>query len=152
MKHYDEIQPQLATLCTVLEKYTRISKMPFDFGIGEELFPQEIHLISAVAHTGRASVSELARRFGTTKGAASQMVGKLVDKGLLTKRRDPDKGSRLIIEPTDKGRAAHEGHMNFHKEHDRPFFDWLAGLCTEEYQFFSALCEKMDIWMDSYLD
>lgn len=151
MRTFDEMQPQLSALCGVLEKYTRISRMPQDLGTGEILYPQEVHFVSAVAGSGGASVSELSERFGATMGAASQMVGKLAAKGYLTKRRDPAKGSRLIVEATDSGRAVHEAHMAFHAEHDKAFFSWLAGLCTEEYEVFAALCGEMDRWMDSYL-
>ena len=147
-----EMQPQLSALCGALEKYSRIARMPLDLGTGETLYPQEIHVVSAVAGADGTSVSELSRRFGATKGAASQMVGKLVRKGYLTKRRDPHKGSRLIVEATEAGRAVHEAHMAFHAEHDRAFFSWLAGLCRQEYEVFAALCAEMDHWMDSYLD
>lgn len=151
MRTFTDMQPQLSALCGVLEKYVRVSRTPVDFGGGEPLFPQEIHFVSACAWAGGASVSDLCRRFGTTRGAASQMVGKLVRKGLLAKRRDPEKGSRLIVEPTEKGLAAHRAHMAFHEVHDGRFLDFLAGLCTEEYEVFAALCGEMGRWMDSYL-
>lgn len=151
MRTIHDMQPEVGALCEVLEKYSRICRIPLDIGTGEKLYPQEVHVISAVVVSGHASVSELSARFGATKGAASQMVGKLVKKGFLTKRRDPDKGSRLIVEATDMGRSVHEAHMGFHAEHDKFFFNWLSGLCTEEYRVFSALCGEMNRWMDGYL-
>jgi DNA-binding MarR family transcriptional regulator len=141
----------LAVLCRVLEKYLRVSKQPRDFGTGELLYPTEIHVVSAVAALGAVSVTEISEQFGTTRGAASQTVDKLVSKGLLAKRTDPAKRSRLIIEPTDKGRLAHLKHMEFHTERDKEFFDFIDNLTSEQKRTVHAFLENMDGWMASYL-
>ncbi len=151
MRTLEDMQPELRSLCGVLEKYSRISKMPMDFGVNEPLFPSEIHLISAVAKQGTVNITELAATFGTTKGASSQMVAKLVSKGFLEKRPDPAKRSRTLVHLTEKGRAAHNNHMKFHRHHDKPFFDFLAALSPEEYETFKKLCNEMNRWMDTYL-
>jgi DNA-binding MarR family transcriptional regulator len=145
------MESDLIDLGRAFEKYLSVNKMPLDFGVGEPLYPSEIHMISTVARKGVVNVTELARHLGKTKGAASQMVGKLVKKGLLSKSPDPEKKSRILVAATDKGRVAHEAHMEFHAAHDRLFIDYLAELAPEEYRTFSTLCRRMNAWMDSYL-
>ena len=137
-------------LGSVLEKYLRISKVPLHVGGGETLFPSEVHLLSRICLKQGASVTAIARHFGVTKAAASQMVGKLVDKGFLQKERDPDKGSRILITPTAKGLAAHKEHMAFHERHDKPFLDYLASLSQEQFDAYLRFTEHMNQWMDSY--
>ncbi len=151
MRNFEDMHDQLRTLCRVLEKYTRVSRMPMDFGVDEPLFPSEVHMISAVHELGEASVSELGKQFGTTKGAASQMVDKLVAKGLLTKERDPEKRSRLIIRTTERGDTAHFNHTAHHNDNDREFFQFIEELPEDEYRTFDKLLTEMNRWMDSYL-
>lgn len=146
------MEQELAALPKVLDKYARISRMPFDFGMEKPLYPTEVHMVSEVAARGPVSVTELGRRFGVTKGAASQMVGKLVQKGLLSKRQDPEKGSRWLVEPTEKGRYVHNHHTAFHREHDKEFMEYLGRLSEAEFTTVASLFHRMERWLDSYLD
>ena len=144
--------PQLSFLARALEKYKRVEKIAHDFGVGETLYPSEIHMISTVATAGDVSITDLAEKFGNTKGAASQMVAKLVKRGFLEKSRDPVKKSRVLVTATPKGVRAHDHHMVHHAEHDKAFFTYLAKMNDEEYLVFDSLCRQMDLWMGSYFD
>lgn len=152
MRTTKNIRADLSVLCMALEKYRQISRMPMDFGVGEPLFPAEIHVVSAVAGEGAMSVTDIARRFGNTKGAASQLVARLEAKGLLAKEADPAKGSRRIVRATQRGKKAHEAHLAFHERHDGPFRAYLMGLDESGYQCFSELCTRMNEWMGTYLE
>ncbi len=152
MRNFEDMQKELATLSKILEKYLRISKMPHDFGVGELLFPSEIHLISTIAVQEKISVTELARQHGTTKGAISQVLGKLEKKGFVIRKTDPEKRSRVHVSVTDKGMTAHLEHYAYHSRHDADFIAYLAALNQNDYQCFSALCEEMNRWMNTYLE
>lgn len=116
------------------------------------MYPSEIHAISWVTKHAPVSVSEVGKAFSTTKGASSQIVTKLVERGFLQKEPDPEKLSRILVTVTDKGRNAHEKHMEFHMEHDKEFIHYLASMTPEQAAMFEQLCEKMHLWMDSYLE
>ncbi len=152
MRTFEEMMPLLQALGRAMAKYAVVDRTPFDFGVGMELHPAEIHLVTTVDQLDGAGVTELAREFGVTKGAVSQQVAKLVDKGLLAKRRDPDNGSRVVVTVTDLGRKASENHLRFHREHDRLFLEYLAGLDDAEYETVAAMGAQMDRWMDRYLE
>lgn len=137
-------------LTSLLNKYARLSKNPIPFLQEEALFPAEIHAISAIAERREVNVTELANHVGTTKGAASQLVKKLTEKGFITKHQDPQKRSRTILRPTPKGLKAHISHMEFHMEHDKQFLDYLATLSPKEFSLFRDICSQMNLWMDSY--
>ena len=57
------------------------------------------------------STSELAERLRVTKGAISQMLKRLEQKGLLAREAV---GRRVSLEPTALGWRAHRAHQDFH--------------------------------------
>lgn len=152
MHDMKRLQPAFSHLATFLEKYLRVSRIPQDFVPGETLYPTEIHVISWIVEHGPCAVSEIGQAFGTTKGASSQIVGKLTRRGFLRKSPDPDKRSRVLVSPTAKGRTAHDRHMQFHMRHDRVFLEYLSSLPPEQITLFEQLCRQMTLWMDGYLE
>ncbi|WP_415718527.1 MarR family winged helix-turn-helix transcriptional regulator [Maridesulfovibrio sp.] len=150
MRTIEEIMPRMRGLGKVLAKFNMVERNSFDFGIGIKLYPSEIHTLSAVDQLGGCGVTELARESGVTKGAASQLVSKLVKKGLIVKETDPDNGSKVVLRLTDLGREASANHYKFHLDHDRAFIDYLCAMPEEELRMFDEICSKMDEWMDNY--
>lgn len=135
-----------------MEKYVRVSKRPLEVSADETLFPAEVHAVSWVAENGPVGVTELGSAFGTTKGASSQLVAKLVKRGFAQKEPDPEKRSRMLVTATEKGRAAHARHMAFHMQHDSGFLNYLAAMEPEQLAVIKGFCSQMHVWMDSYLD
>ena len=152
MRTYSEMQTELSALGRILEKYIQVSKMPHDFGVGEPIYPTEIHLISAIADQKNISVTELAQLHGSTKGAISQVLGKLERKGFITRTPDPDKRSKVRVTVTPKGMEAHQNHCDFHARHDAAFINYLATLGDDAFAVFGELCARMERWMDVYLE
>ena len=146
------MMPVLQKLGRAMAKYTVVDRKPHDFGIGLDLFPAEIHMITTVDRMDGAGVTDLAAEFGVTKGAVSQQVAKLVKKGLLAKDRDPDNGSRVIVSATELGKQASRNHLEFHRRHDRRFLEYIGGLDAASYATVAEMAEQLDFWMDSYLE
>ncbi|MCJ2163347.1 MULTISPECIES: MarR family winged helix-turn-helix transcriptional regulator [unclassified Pseudodesulfovibrio] len=151
MKTFEEMTPVLRDLGRAMAKYALVERKAFDFGIGVELFPAEIHMITAVDMRDGAGVTELAEEFGITKGAVSQLVAKLVKKGFLVKESDPENGSRVVIRTTELGHAASENHIAFHRDHDRVFLKYVAQLDEASYEIVRTMSRQMNLWMDNYL-
>ena len=143
--------PVLRQWSRAMTKFSLVNRKAFDFGVGMKLYPAEIHMVTTVDMFGQVGVTELAEEFGTTKGAASQLVGKLVGKGLLIKDTDPDNRSRVIIRTTELGQKASKNHLDFHKEHDKEFLAYLGTLDDDSYETVSRLGKEMNCWMDRYL-
>ncbi len=53
-----------------------------------------------------APAGGLVRQLGVSKQAASQLIDTLVVRGYLERRPDPEDRRRMVIEPTERGRAA----------------------------------------------
>jgi DNA-binding MarR family transcriptional regulator len=56
--------------------------------------------------TGRLTAGEIARQTGLTSGAATALLDRLERAGYLRRLRDPDDRRRILVELTDKARAA----------------------------------------------
>ncbi|WP_415712765.1 MarR family winged helix-turn-helix transcriptional regulator [Maridesulfovibrio sp.] len=151
MRSVEEIIPHMREIGRVLVKYNMVERRAFDFGIGIELYPSEIHTLSTVDQLGGCGVTELARESGVTKGATSQLVSKLVKKGLMVKEPDPENGSKVILRLTELGKRASDNHYKFHLSHDRAFINFLQEMTEEELLVFDEICSKMNEWMDKYL-
>ncbi len=151
MRTINDMRAEFHLLGKVLTKFVRISKDPHDFGVGEPLYPAEIHGLGALCEQGPMSLTELADTLTVTKGAASQLIARLEDKGLVRKEPDPANRSRLLLHTTPLGDQAQQAHLRFHAEHDQEFLSRLGSLSPEEYDTFSRICRWMDQWMDNYL-
>lgn len=135
-----------------MNKYIRVDRTSFDFGMDDPLYPREIHTLIFIRERDGSFVTEIAAETGVTKGAVSQIVKKLEAKGLLERKPDPRNLSRMILNVTEKGNEACVGHECMHREKDVRFLDYLNSLDAEKVEFMHELFLEMDCWMDSYLD
>jgi DNA-binding MarR family transcriptional regulator len=103
-----------ARIARFVNKYAKLERIPYDFGTGP-LYLAEVNVLEAVgegrALTGRGLSAEL----GITKGAVSQIVKKLVGKGLLKAEKDSRDGKEIPLSLTAAGRKAFRNHERFHE-------------------------------------
>ncbi|NMC49163.1 MAG: MarR family transcriptional regulator [Desulfovibrio sp.] len=150
MRSFDEVMPLFQALGTVLSKYARIERRPVDFGAGTPLYPAEVHMLSTLDMLGDAHVTGIAKACGVTKGAVSQMLKRLREKGLVA--READTSGNTVIRLTELGRAVSQAHFAFHREHDREFLDYLRGLPDRDFALCLDMCRRMKAWMEAYPD
>ncbi len=68
----------------------------------------------------------LADMLGVTKGAVSQIIGKLEHKGMIIKDTDPRNLSRLVLRLTPKGETAYLNHEKLHEQFESFFQNALS--------------------------
>jgi DNA-binding MarR family transcriptional regulator len=88
------------------------------YGTDKQLTESEIHMIKAVRENPGLHVTRLAERLNVTKGAVSQVVIKLEQKGVIVKERDVRNLSRLQLRLTQKGETAYKYHEILHEKFD----------------------------------
>lgn len=106
----------VAKLYRLLMRAHEFDARPREFGTGAVLSRAEIHTVQAVGHAGETNMTELARALGVTKGAVSQMVARLAEKGLVEKRTNPRSAREVMLVLTPLGRLGYETHEAFHTE------------------------------------
>lgn len=104
----------IQNLLRLLNKFDRIEKMPIVLENGVELTTKEIHTIQAIGETEKINVTEVGTHFGVTKGAASQMVSRLVERGFVTKSISAHSNKEFELTLTDLGWQAFKTHERFH--------------------------------------
>ncbi|MHC1790897.1 MarR family winged helix-turn-helix transcriptional regulator [Solidesulfovibrio sp.] len=146
MRDFEAVMPLYLLLGAALTKFARIERKPVDFGIGLPLHPAEVHMLATLAALD-GGVTDVAAACGVTKGAVSQMVTRLEDKGLVS--REPA-GARTRLVLTALGHQANQAHATFHREHDREFLEYLRSLPERDFATCLELGRQMKAWMGNY--
>lgn len=122
-------------LLSVIVRLQELERKTHTYGTDQPLFIAEIHMIKAIGEHPGAHLTALADRLGVTKGAVSQLVKKLEEKGMIVKDRDPANRARVVVSLTAKGERAYAVHERAHRDFD----DLVEGLlqeATEEERAF----------------
>lgn len=135
----------------VIHKYDQIESRPRDWGSGIPLSRPEIHTVMLLAGEPGISVTAVAKRRGITKGAASQMLYKLVDKGLVDKRTSPDSDAQVSLFLTPQGQRVNERHNEYHRTAAQPLYEYLRSLPEDTFQALVGVMEHFDAAMDEQL-
>ena len=77
------------------------------------MYGSEIHTVQAIGKSAGINVTQLAERMGVTKGAVSQMVSRLVEKGMVQKARAQDNAKEVCLNLTELGRVGFHNHERF---------------------------------------
>jgi len=141
----DSVDPFLGQFQELIEKFMHRSvRGMFRYSKRSGLGMSQI---GALFHISRVTggVSDLGDELGVTNAAASQMLDRLVQQGLILRSEDPADRRRIRIELTAKGRQALEESVDARQ-------DWLKGLAAalspaEREQILAAvtiLIQKID--------
>ena len=125
----------------VIHKYNQWESKKRTYGTSVPLSRAEIHTIAAVGDHPNINITTLAVVLGITKGAASQMIYKLVDKGAVEKRVSPDSDSEVVLNLTEQGQINYEMHREYHRQtneeilimlrdNPQPLYDQLTELLS----------------------
>ena len=110
-KSYNDVEA-VDILHQVSNFYTS-TKVPHDYGTGEAYTSVEVHTLKHIADHHGITVTELARDYGKTKGAVSQILKKVESKGLVYREVDPENDNRYHLFLTDKGKELDEAHRRY---------------------------------------
>ncbi len=79
---------------------------------------RQYHLLRLLKEAEALDVKTISKRLGQAQNTSSEMVWRMVEKGLLISERDPDDRRRTIVKLTEKGR---EELFKMEKEIDNAF-------------------------------
>ena len=126
-----------------------MDRIPRDFGTGELLVGNEIHTIVAIGENPMMNITELAKKLGVTKAAASQAVGKLEKKNYVRKLRDMKNEREVLVVLSENGRLAHEGHKSVWKAVCSEF---LSDLKAEQVAAFKTIAGKITASVETVIN
>ncbi len=135
----------------IVAKYQTLEKLPQDYGIGEVLHPSEIHAVEMIGKNPGANVTGLAESLGITKGAVSQVLKRLENKGIVVKYKDPRDEKAVLVGLTKRGKKAFDGHEAFHARYDQAIMRMVSELPHDKVIFLKDIFSQMEASVDRYL-
>ena len=132
----------------VIHKYSQWENKKRTYGTSMLLSKAEIHTIVAVGNNPGINVTTLADILGITKGAASQMIYKLVEKGSVEKKVSPDSDTEVILNLTNEGLKNYATHNEYHSQANDESIELLKTMpesfCEYMIEFLSAFEKTID--------
>lgn len=122
------------TMERIIYKYMKTERLSRDYGTGFPLTQAEIHTIQTIGDNQGINITNLAKEKSITKGGASQMVYRLMDKGLVQKTTSDHSDAEVSLQLTALGKNAYEGHKEYHKNESNGIFVMLKEMPEESYQ------------------
>lgn len=145
MRDYSEMTSLMER---VIHKYTQWEDKKRTYGTDLPLSKAEIHTIAAVGSHPNINITSLAEHLGITKGAASQMIYKLVDKGVVEKKVSPDSDTEVVLNLTEDGMINYKAHEEYHRQTNDKAMKLLEDMPDSFYQYmleyFSAFEKVID--------
>lgn len=137
-------------LLFVIVRLQELERKTHTYGTDEPLFIAEIHMVKAIREHPEAHLTALADRLGVTKGAVSQLVKKLEEKGMIVKDRDPANRARVVLSLTARGERAYSVHERAHRDFDDLVEGLLQGATAEERAFLQDFISRLTRALDRF--
>jgi DNA-binding MarR family transcriptional regulator len=115
---------------------------------GVRLFPSEIHLMLVIAQDRSVNAITMAGRLGISKGAVSQTLTRLENKGILVKEKDPAYKNELTAHFTELGEKALERHRNLRASLQAEYDAYLETIAEDDQQ----VIRKFLIHLETFID
>jgi DNA-binding MarR family transcriptional regulator len=147
-KQDKRLKDLIARFIRIVGLFNKLDTKPYDFGTDERLYRSELHVLQAIGRGEGRTVTELGSAFGITKGAVSQVVGKLETKGYLVKERNPAYGKELLLSLSAKGKVAFKSHEALHARIDKAFLASMGPVSQEELVRFERFLGMIEEYME----
>lgn len=143
---------QLSSLMErIIHKYNQAENKKRYYGTDLILTRTEVHTVVEVGDNPGLNITILAQKKGITKGAASQMIYKLVDKGLIRKEISPVSDTEVCLTLTESGKAAYDAHQRYHQETNNLFFNTMREMPEETMKEMEQLLIEFEKILDIQL-
>lgn len=145
---HDDFYETMELIGRVVERMAGVYSTPHDFGTGDLLHRAEIHTVQAIGDYPGLSVTALAKRLKVTKGAVSQMVGRLLKKKLVERTYVPGSAKETQLHLTRRGLVARKGHEAYHAK----MHGFLKDCLGSRFKQRAALYRDVFTELESVLD
>lgn len=132
----------------VMNKYNKSEKKPRYYGTKDLLYRSEVHTIDAIGKNNKINVTDLAQYLGVTKGAISQMVDKLMKKGMVSKKMLSNTENEVSLQLTEKGILVYKGHEEYHRELYGEISKRLDHLSEKDVESFLDVLNVLENFLD----
>lgn len=107
--------------------------LPHHYG-DSTLYQAEAYIVNWIGRKPDITTTELADVLKKTPSACSQIIRKLISKGLVEQTRNEQNKRQYNLRLTDSGKQLYKDHIAFNEYCQRETFALLAGLTKEELE------------------
>jgi len=132
----------------LVNKYKALEKIPVDYGVGQNLYHSERHLLDQIGDYPEKNITELAQFQGITKGAISQTVKKLENKGLVTRYKGVRNDKEVFLELSELGKTIYKKHKEASKKSLIPLLEELRKYSDDKVYFLVEMFK----WIEGFLE
>lgn len=136
----------------VVHKYNQFEGQKRYYGTDILITVSEIHTIDAIGNQGSINLTNLAAHMGITKGSASQMIYKLVDKELVVKQVAPNSDREIVISLSEKGKQAYQGHKEMHLNSNGKMNSIVMDMPQDVLSLSKTYMERFEKVLDLFLE
>ena len=144
---YERIMSKFDRVVTVMESMHAPS---LSFGTGVAMYRREIHTIQAIGKNPGINITLLAEYMGVTKSAVSQIIKKLIKKGLVCKTYAPGNAKEVILELMDLGMIGFRNHEKFHAEALNIAREYFGDQFENKLEAIEAVMTDLNKILDEY--
>lgn len=148
----DSVNALIRKLLRLLNKLGRIEEQPISVDDHIELTTKEIHTIEAIGNRKKINVTEVGAHFGVTKGAASQRISRLVERGFVTKAQAAHSSKEFELTLTELGWRAFHAHERFHGQARAELVSRLSELTQTQIDDVASVLDTMEVIMNKRLN
>jgi len=131
-----------------MKRFEELERVPQNFGTEHLLYSSEIHTIQAIGDHPNINLTSLADSLGISKSGASKFIGKLLQKGLITKNKQINNDKEVVFNLTKTGYIAYQKHEEFSKECFKPVYELLSGFDETQTAFLETFLKDLNTTID----
>jgi len=145
-----EIRELSQKMLRIVNKHIRLEMMPIPLP-GVFLSHREFHAIHIIGKGNNINVTQIAKSFGVTKSAASQMIKKLAKNDFIIKEKSKHSNKELRLTLSKKGWNAFHAHAEFHQDHMDDVAEHLSEMTPAEMRSISKTLSLFEEVIDERL-
>lgn len=130
-----------------VRKYNALEKISVKSVTKHRLYHSERHMLDTVGDNPGMNITDFARKLGVTKGAVSQIIKKLENKGVVRRYKSGSNEKEVFLELTDTGLDVYSQHRKTNEETIRPLIRELGKYPDDKVRFLVDMFK----WIDEFL-
>jgi DNA-binding MarR family transcriptional regulator len=122
---------------------TEYDSLPHYYGT-DVLYQAEAYIVNHIGKTPNITITELAEALKKTPSACSQIVRKLIDKGLVLQRRNTENKRLYNLRLTADGEKVYKDHISFNEKCQEITFNMLSEFTDEELKIYLSVQRRIN--------
>lgn len=150
--HTGDLEKLSFALVRVSYKLLGGDRMSLSYGTDVKIHGSEIHMVCHIKRNPGSHISGIARDIKVSRGAVSQIVKKLENKGLVRKVENPKSRRQLDLVLTEKGEKAYDGHQLLHSMFTGNLEGVLEHYDQKEFSLISKFINELEDSVDQLIE